>query len=361
MQIIFFILILVALIIVHEFGHFIVAKLSKIRVDEFGIFFPPRIASIKKGETEYTLNALPFGGFVKIFGENPSEGAHDPRSFSRKPRIIQAAVVVAGVVGNLLAAWLLLSAGYVHGMPTSTAHAGFGEVQNPQTMVVEILPNSPAYIAGLAPKDVIVRIENGMQQLESGASAEEITEFITSHPEESVVVTVLRDDIEQTFLAKPAEGLVPGKKVIGMRLADVGTLQLPVHLALLQGAVLTYDIAVQTAQGLGGFVSNIFRGAADFSTVAGPIGIVAYGSSYIAEGFVSTILIAASLSVALAIFNLLPIPGLDGGRLLFIVIEGVSGRTISQKLSLRLTIAGFALLITLMLVVSYHDIARLVG
>src|SRR3989344_9278 len=118
MSILIFILILVALILVHEFGHFVVAKLFKIKVEEFGIFFPPRLFKIKKGETTYSLNALPFGGFVKIFGENYNEHANEPRSFASKPRYVQAAVLVAGVAMNLVFAWLALSAGYMSGLPT---------------------------------------------------------------------------------------------------------------------------------------------------------------------------------------------------------------------------------------------------
>ena len=128
MDLIVFILILAALILAHEFGHFSVAKLFGIKVEEFGIGFPPRLLKIKKGETLYSLNLLFFGGFVKIYGEDANEGATDPRSFAHKPRLVQAAVIVAGVVMNLLFAWLALSVGYMVGLPTSAEHEGFGTV-----------------------------------------------------------------------------------------------------------------------------------------------------------------------------------------------------------------------------------------
>src|SRR3990167_8529155 len=115
MFIFFFILILIALILVHEFGHFIVAKAFRIRVQEFGIFFPPRLFAKRFGETEYSFNSLPLGGFVRIFGENANEAADNPRSFANKPRLVQAAVVVAGVLFNILFAWLAFSAGYMAG------------------------------------------------------------------------------------------------------------------------------------------------------------------------------------------------------------------------------------------------------
>src|SRR3989344_6767102 len=143
MTIFIFIVLLVLLILVHELGHFSVAKLFKIRVDEFGVFFPPRIAAIKRGETEYSINWLPFGGFVKIFGENFDEGKHNPRSFISKSRPVQAAVLIAGIGFNLLFAWLLLSAGYFYGLPTPLSYTGFGTVENQKVTLVSILPGSP--------------------------------------------------------------------------------------------------------------------------------------------------------------------------------------------------------------------------
>src|SRR6185312_4731937 len=153
MFIVFFILILVVLIIVHEFGHFIVAKLFRIRVDEFGIFFPPRLFAKKFGETEYSFNLLPLGGFVRIFGENYDEGADEPRSFVRKARYKQALVLLAGIAFNLLFAWLVLSVGYMVGMPTPVDHIGFGQVTNTEVLVSNVIPNSPAEKAGLVPGD----------------------------------------------------------------------------------------------------------------------------------------------------------------------------------------------------------------
>src|SRR6185437_5582240 len=155
MFIVFFILILVVLIIVHEFGHFIVAKLFRIRVDEFGIFFPPKLFGKKFGETEYTFNLLPLGGFVRIFGENYDEGHGVARSFVSKPRYIQAAVIVAGILFNLIFAWFVLSAGYMAGLPTPVDHIGYGQVQNVQVLVTSILPGSPADKAGIAAGDQI--------------------------------------------------------------------------------------------------------------------------------------------------------------------------------------------------------------
>jgi regulator of sigma E protease len=361
MTIVIFILILVALILVHEFGHFIVAKLSKIKVEEFGIFFPPRIFAIKKGETEYTLNWLPFGGFVRIFGENHNEHAGDPRSFASKPRYVQAAVVVAGVVMNVIFAWLALSVGYMVGLPSSDNTGRAGELEDVKTLIVNVLPESPAAKAGVLPEDEVVSVGTGLVPEQQFESADDVQAFIAAHPEESIILTVLRDEEEQTFIARPAEGLVEGRKALGVQLGDVGTLQLPPHVALVEGARLTYHMTIGTAQGLAAFFGQIIRGAADFASVAGPIGIVNIGAGAVTDGFAAVVMLTAVISINLAIINLLPIPGLDGGRLIIILVESVIRRPVSQKITAALTVAGFALLITLMLVVSYHDIVRLVG
>ena len=366
MFLLFFLLILVLLILVHEFGHFVVAKAFGIRVDEFGIFFPPRLWSIKVRETTYSLNALPFGGFVKIFGENPSsaettEGAaRNHRSFSNKPRLVQAAVIVAGIICNLLFAWLALSAGYVVGIPTSVEHAGVGVVQGARATITSVLPHSPAEVAGLKSGDTVQAARTGLAELPSGPGADALQAFILEHQDESVVLSVIRNNEEKAFLAKPVDGLAQGHKAIGIGLDDVGVLQLPPHLALVQGAVLGAHMTTAIAGGLWGLLSQALHGTANLADVAGPIGIVGIGASAVQEGFVATILLTALISINLAIINVLPIPGLDGGRLLFIAIEAITRRPISERLAVRLTIAGFALLVTLMLVVSYNDILHLV-
>ncbi|MBP9710688.1 MAG: site-2 protease family protein [Candidatus Pacebacteria bacterium] len=361
MTFIIFILILVALILVHEFGHFIVAKLSKIKVEEFGIFFPPRLFAIKKGETEYSFNWLPFGGFVRIFGENHNENASDPRSFASKPRYTQAAVVVAGIVMNILFAWLVLSLGYMVGLPSAADRADAGQVSDVKTMITAVLPDSPAAKAGILAEDVVKTVGTGMIAPQTFETADDVQSFIAAHGEESIILTVLRDDEEKTFIARPVEGFVEGRKALGVQLGDVGVLKLPVHLALVQGAKLTYEMTVGTAQGLASFFVQIARGVADFTTVAGPIGIVNIGAGAVTDGFAAAVVLTAVISINLAIINLLPIPGLDGGRLLIIAVESVLRRPVSKKITMALTLAGFGLLITLMLVVSYHDIVRLVG
>lgn len=366
MSIVLFILILVLLILIHELGHFSVAKWFKIRVDEFGIFFPPRIFAKKYGETEYSFNWLPFGGFVKIFGENYTEGAEDPRSFVRKPKWQQALVIVAGIGFNLIFAWLLLSTGYLVGLPTSVEHRGFGEVRTAEVTVVNVYPGSPAERSGIKTGDTVTKLETGHDVLEPKTltvddHATAVTNFIIAHNKESIIFFVKRDGEAKQFLARANEAVEPGRLLVGVELDDIGTLKLPPHLALAQGAILSYEITKSTAVGLLGFFKTLFMGKANFGDVSGPIGITVFGAAMLQHGFAAAVVLVALISINLAILNLLPIPGLDGSRLVVIGVEAVTRRPVSPQWMMRLTLAGFAFLILLMLVVSYHDIAKLLG
>ena len=176
-----------------------------------------------------------------------------------------------------------------------------------------------------------------------------------------MIFSINRDGEAKNILAKPAEGIVAGKKVAGIQMEDMGVLKLPPHLALVQGAVAAGEFTMATAQGLGTFFWQIIKGAADFSQVSGPIGIAGLGSQAVRAGFNQAATLTALISINLALINVLPIPGLDGGRLLIVAIEGILRRSISLRVTNALTLAGFALLIALMLTVTFHDISKLVG
>lgn len=364
MALLIFIVILVALIWVHELGHFSVAKLFGVRVDEFAIGFPPRLFRVRWGETDYTFNLLLVGGFVKIHGENPGEGAGDPRALTSKNRGIQAAVLLAGIVFNLLFAWLALSAGYLSGIKTD--HASFGTLTAPEVLIQAVRADSPAERAGLKSGDVIERVQTGSDFLDTNTlntnrQADAVQQFIQSHEDESLVFTVLRQGEEKTFLAKPEGGIVEGRKIVGIEFGDIGLLKLPPHLALAQGAVAFKDMTIATAQGLGAFFGQLVLGRADFAQVAGPVGIAGIGASAVEMGFATAATVAALISINLALINLLPIPGLDGGRLLIVAIEAIIRRSVNPRITNALMLGGLALLVVLMIVVTINDIARLVG
>jgi regulator of sigma E protease len=359
-----FVAILVGLIIVHEAGHFFAAKVFGIGVEEFSVFFPPKLFSIHWHGTEYSLGAVPLGGFVRIVGESSTpeqnNAPYDPKNFSQRSRWLQALVIVAGVACNLIFAWLLLSTGYLAGLPTSADHIGFGTVTNAQTTVIDVLPNSPADIAGVKAGDIIESAITGTAQLSAPTNSDAVSAFILAHQNESVILSVERNGEQKNLLARPVAGLVPGHKAIGIEMDDVGTLKLSLPLALAQGGLLGWEMAKETAEGLGQFFWTLVRGTANFSEVSGPIGIAGIGATAVSQGWSATLLLTVLISINLGLINLIPVPGLDGGRLLFIAIEGVRRKPIPERVATWLTIAGFTLLILLVLVVSYHDVLHLI-
>lgn len=363
MSLLIFIIVLVVLIVTHEFGHFIIAKKSGIRVDEFGIGFPPKLWGKKVGETEYTVNAIPFGGFVKIFGENPGEAAvdADPRSFSNKPRGIQALVVAGGIIFNILFAWLLISLGFMIGMPASKDSAPFGAtVHNSAVVITEVRPETPAANAGLLAGDTITGIRAGDTTL-TPKDAGEVGSFIAERVGQELTVAYERNGTTGEVLVTPAEGIVPERAAIGIAMDDIGTVRLLPHQAVWQGGAMTAELTVATAQGIATFFRDLFvRDEQALTQVMGPVGLVGVVGDAASVGFAYLLLLAALISINLAIINLIPFPALDGGRLLFIAIEAVRGKAINPRITNTANAVGFVLLIFLMVLVTYHDIAKLV-
>lgn len=365
MDILLFLVILVSLIVVHELGHFAAAKWFGIRVDEFGLGFPPRLFGKKFGETLYSFNLIPFGGFVKIFGEDgqsADETTDASRSFIHKHRLIQAGVLVAGVLMNIVAAWLILSTAYMIGLPEDAGSVPAGSLRDVKATIVEIAPLSPAERAGMMPGEHVVSIatDKGVS-VEGEVGADALRTFIAEHASDELSLTLKRGDTTRVVSATPSADVVgsEGVPVLGVSLVDVGILQLPVHKALLAGATLTYNVTIATAEGLGQFFVTIFKGKADFSSVSGPVGIVGVVGQASDIGLVAVLTLAAVISINLAIINLIPFPALDGGRLLIVGIEAIRRKAISPNLSLWLNAGGFLFLIGLMLIVTYHDIAKL--
>jgi len=363
MSILIFLVILIVLILVHEFGHFIVAKKSGVRVDEFGIGFPPKIYGIKKGETEYTLNLIPFGGFVKIFGENPDEESlHGPdkdRSFVNKPKIIQIAIIVAGVFSNLLLAWLLFFVGFMSGLPmaVATAPAG-GVVREIQLTVTNVSEDSPAQRAGVEGGDAILKAIAGKDTLDAPTIVA-FQEFIQVHSEEEIVLSLERGNSMSEVTVIPEEGILEGRPAIGIGLDMVGIVSLSPHLALWESGKLTVVLTISVVVAFAGLIASLFTGGADLSNLAGPVGIVGLVGDAAQFGFIYLLGFTAFISINLAVINLFPFPALDGGRLFFLIIETFKGSPINPKIINRIHITGFVILILLLLLVTYNDIINL--
>lgn len=349
----------------HEFGHFIVAKKSGIRVDEFSFGFPPKLFGKKVGETTYNFNLLPFGGYVKIFGENGVEEGEvseedKKRSFTNKPRYIQAAVLLAGVVMNFLVAWLLLSVGFMSGLPSSSSTAPKGAiVENQYLTITSVVKDSPAEISGLKAGDKIIKLTSGIDFTET-PSADSVKFFVKKHGDNSIKVDYIRGyqngEVEVTP-RKTSEDAVPA---IGIAMDTIGTLKLPIHKALWEGLKLTSHLVVGTAVGFYHLVAGALSGSGDMSAVTGPIGIVGIVGDAAKFGFIYLLSFTALISVNLAVINLLPFPALDGGRLVFLLIEKIKGSRIKPEISNVVNMVGFGILMLLMVFVTYHDIIKLI-
>src|SRR3989344_1185952 len=223
MNILIFIVVIVALIIVHEFGHFIVAKLSGMRVDEFGLGFPPRAMVIaKRGETEYTLNWLPLGGFVKIYGENGGE--EGSRSFTSRPRILQGLVLIAGVSMNLLFAYVLITGALIAGTPRALSQDELAHATSMELAVAHVLPSSPAALAGLLPGDSIINAKNAVEEW-NAVDPKSFSVFVADSKGGDVTLTVKRNGIEQSIIATPATSIAssdPSRYALGIEVATIG-------------------------------------------------------------------------------------------------------------------------------------------
>ncbi len=362
MSVFIFIVVIVALIVVHEFGHFVAAKLSGMRVDEFGLGYPPRAMTIAKiGETEYTLNWLPFGGFVKIYGEDGGEA--DPRSFSARPRILQALVLIAGVTMNLLFAYVLITGALVAGTPRALSDSELAGARNQELVVASVLPGTPAARAGLLPGDSIISASASAGKWQA-VDPKSFSAFIGASHGETVTLAIRHDGTERTIAAAPEAGVAavdPTRYALGVEVATVGVVPLSFGAAVVEGASLTWGVLTLTAAGLWHFFYGILTFSADLSQVSGPVGIAGAVGSASMQGFGDLLSIMAIISINLALINLIPVPALDGGRLLFVLIEGAIRRPIKPSITRTINAVGFVCLILLMLVVTAHDIFKIVG
>ncbi len=359
MNIIIFIIILFVLVVSHEWGHFIVAKKSGIRVDEFAFGMGPKLFSFTKGETTYKINLLPIGGYVKIFGENPDEdsmnGPDSKRSFVNKPRYVQAAVLFAGVAMNFLLAWLLISVGFMAGLPSSVDSLPAGaKVKDAEVVIVGILPNSPAEIAGFKVGDRITYMQSGTDGT-SIPSKESVQYFVRNHGNEKITVSFHRGTEEKKTDIIPKAGLVDDMPGIGVSMDVVGTAQLPLLNAVTEGLKLTLQLTKSTVIGF----YQLITGHTNIKSLTGPIGLVHVVGDAAKFGFMYLLSFTALISVNLAVINLIPFPALDGGRLLFLLIEKIKGSRITPKIANMVNLIGFGLLMILMAVITFHDVVKL--
>lgn len=353
---IIFIIVLSLLVFIHELGHFISAKRAGVRVEEFGFGFPPRLAGIRKGDTIYSINWIPLGGFVKIKGET-GENAKDEDSFANKKPWQRAIILSAGVIMNILLAWFLLSVGYAIGLPQVIGDSSpYARITDRKTQVIAIVEDSPAAAAGIEIGDTILAVDGKLF-----VDIDEFREYTGAREGMMFRMTVEHDGEEVMHELEPAYLEEVDRPGIGVALVETGIAHYPLWLAPIQGLQATYSLTVQIA---GAFITLIRdlvvtrEATVEFS---GPIGIAVLTGRVAKAGFRYLLQFTAVLSINLAIINVLPIPALDGGRLMFLAIEKLRGRAISRRFEIAAHNLGFTALMILVLFITYRDVVRFGG
>ena len=346
LTIVIFIAMLAVLILSHEFGHFIVAKRSDVKVEEFGIGFPPKLASIKRGETVYSLNLIPLGGFVKLLGE---EDPTEPRSFASKSIGTRALILATGSLMNLVLPIILFSTAFM--IPQN--------VLMEQVQVQQVASDSPAAEAGIEQGDIILAI-NGHNinnrgdldyyvQLSLGSETTLLLNKAANGEQEVTLVPRWTPPEGEDALGIEVTAVEGSKQIVRQSYSPwtataLGTQRCVEILILFRNTIRSWIIGATTPQ------------------VAGPVGIYQMTSQVAEAGLIPLIVFTALISLNLGIINLLPLPALDGGRLVFLIVElARRGKRVSTRVEHLVNTIGFAVLILIMCVVTYFDIARIIG
>lgn len=355
MTVIIFILILGLLVLVHELGHFMAAKKAGCKVEEFGIGFPPKLFSIKRGETEYKINLLPLGGYVKIKGENGEE-TDDPRSFVNKSFAWKSLIVSAGVLMNVLLAFVLITIGLAIGVPAVTSSdQDFGKyavISDAQIQVVEVLPDSPAEVAGILPGDIILSVNDA-----EVITTDQLSSSLLVADNSAVSIVIQRSGEDISLEAIPSTISEIDRKGIGVSLAETATVSYPWYLAPFYGLQRTWNLLILIIGGFAALINRIFSGAGVGADVAGPIGIAVMTGEVAELGLIYLMQFTALLSLNLAIINIIPFPALDGGRLALIILEKIRRKKLNFHIENWIHILGFASLMILIVVITAKDIS----
>ncbi len=333
------------LIVAHELGHFLLSKKFGLFVGEFGLGLPPRAWGKKIGETIYSINWLPFGGYVKIAGENGGEDEQDgvPANLP-KERIFyniaawKRALILAGGVGmNFLFGWIILSGIFMFGVPQ-------------EVFVGQIQKDSPAASAGIKESDKVLGYK----------TAADFSGAMKAHGGEQITVHLERAGKEVDVQLTPRKNPPTGQGPIGVSLMETGQPKEGFVMSLWDGLKASFDIVWATVEGIGHLLKQTIIGKGSLDGVSGPIGIVKITSQASSIGFIYVLQLLALISLNLAAFNILPFPALDGGRLLFLAIEKIKGSPLPKKFEQYANGIGMALLLLLILVISIKDIIRIV-
>lgn len=337
------------LILVHELGHFLSAKKAGMRVDEFGLGYPPRLWGKKIGETTYSLNALPFGGFVRIFGESLEEKTDGKEgAFWAKSKKARTMVIVAGVIANFLLAVLAFSIVYsIMGIPTETN----------RVTVVGVAPESPAEEAGLEENDLILETEG--QEI---TGLEQFTDLAGEKKGQEMTLLIQRGDQEVEYRLTPRESPPEGEGPLGVVVSSVEMVHYPLWQMPFRGGVEGFKEAFAwTGLVIGGLkqmgTELITRGRVP-KEIAGPVGILQITGRVTQGGALAILQFIGILSVNLAVLNILPFPALDGGRLMFVGYEALTRKRPKPEFERWVNTVGMIMILILAVLVTINDLDR---
>lgn len=355
LTIIFIILIFSALVIAHEWGHFIVARRNGVKVDEFGIGFPPKIFSRKTKLTEYSINLLPLGGFVRLKGEDSDDKSKD--SFSTKPYKSRAKIVMAGVGINFLIAYVIVVILLIFGIP-ALLPSGFvkigpikpSSVQTSSLTTLSVNKDSAADKAGIKAGSEILKANGNDLK-----TSDDLQNFTKENAGKNVELQIKQlGEIKNVNVQLASDG---SKGYLGIAAQPIELARYNPLSALVAAFIVIVQLAILTVSAFGSFIAGLFSAKVS-SDVAGPVGIVSIFGGVVQFGWRYVLAFIASISLSLAVINSLPIPALDGGRLLLMTLTRM-GVKITPEFESKLHFTGFILLIILIVIVTISDISRL--
>jgi regulator of sigma E protease len=372
LTIIAFIAVLSILVFAHELGHFITARKFGAKCEEFGFGYPPRaFGAYKKKDgkwqtvignkkvddavsTIYSINWIPLGGFVKIKGEN-GDNTEDKDSFASKPIWQRTIILSAGVIMNVILAIVIISSGMMFGLPQMLDGVKpQAEISNQQIQIIQVLKDTPASMAGVKIGDVILKVDE-----QEFISDQDLITYVDKNNNKELTYTLLSRGKEVKLKITPELMEETGKGGIGIAIAEIGQVKYPWYVAIVEGVKVTFLLLWAIISGLFGIIKSIFTGNGVGADIAGPVGIATMTGQMIDMGLLYLMQFTAILSLNLAVINFLPIPALDGGRILFLIIEKIKGKPVKQETEAVIHNIGFILLMLLVVVVTFKDISSI--
>lgn len=353
MTIIIFLATLTILVLVHEFGHFLMAKKMGVKVEEFGIGLPPKLFGIKKGETLYSVNLLPLGGFVKLYGEEYDQlhKANTNRMFVNKTPWQKTLIVLGGVIGNFLLSWFIFSYLVTQGV----------SVPINRVIIEKVTRNSPAQIAGLKEKDVISKLipPNSSISPIPLASSTTLISLTQKYASQKIGLIVQRNNQSLIINLVPRINPPKGEGPLGIAITSSIEKKYPWYTAPYYGLIEASNITYKIATELGKLILGLITLQKPHVDVAGPVGIANLAGQAIKFGGNAFFQFLGLLSLNLAVINTLPFPALDGGRLVFVFYEGIAKKKPNKNIEKYTNLIGFIALLSLAALITVNDIIKL--